>query len=196
LKFSRLPKVRWFWIDEGFRFRHKIYVIKIAGNGRRSVLSCSDCERKRLKQPNPVYSYAGGSFHGWNGSITGNVNKWFGVTADFSGHYGGSIDEDGFDEKQRVHSYLFGPRVAARKKRVMAFAHALFGVSTLRTELTGFGQRFVFSDTGFGLVLGGGFTSILPPAVGGISGFETVSFVLPLFCVNVGLRISPIWATK
>ena len=102
------------------------------------------------------YSYAGGSFHGWNGSITGNVNKWFGVTADFSGHYGGSIDEDGFDEKQRVHSYLFGPRVAARKKRVMPFAHALFGVSTLRTELTGFGQRFIFSDIGFGLVLGGG----------------------------------------
>jgi opacity protein-like surface antigen len=103
------------------------------------------------------YSYAGGNFHGWNASITGNVNKWFGVVADFSGHYGGSIDEDGFDERQRVHSYLFGARIAVRKKkRATPFVHALFGASTLKTELTGFGQRFVFSDTGFSLVLGGG----------------------------------------
>jgi peptidoglycan-associated lipoprotein len=102
------------------------------------------------------YSYAGGNFHGWNASITGNVNKWFGLTADFSGHYGGEFDEDGFDERQRVHSYLFGARFAARKKRVMPFAHALVGASTLKTELTGFGQRFFFSDTGFALVLGGG----------------------------------------
>ena len=102
------------------------------------------------------YSYAGGNFHGWNASVTGNVNKWFGLTADFSGHYGGSIDEDGFDERQRVHSYLFGARFSARRKRVMPFAHALFGASTLKTELTGFGQRLLFSDTGFSLVLGGG----------------------------------------
>jgi opacity protein-like surface antigen len=102
------------------------------------------------------YSYAGGNFHGWNASITGNVNKWFGVVADFSGHYGGSGDEDGFSERQRVHSYLFGPRVSARRKRLMPFAYALFGASNLRTELTGFGQRFIFSDTGFSLVAGGG----------------------------------------
>jgi opacity protein-like surface antigen len=102
------------------------------------------------------YSYAGGNFHGWNASLTGNVNKWFGLTADFSGHYGGAIDEDGFDEKQRVHSYLFGTRFAVRKKRVTAFAHTLVGASTLKTELTGFGQRFTFSDTGFALVIGGG----------------------------------------
>ncbi len=102
------------------------------------------------------YSYAGGNFHGWNASLTGNVNQWFGLTADFSGHYGGAIDEDGFDERQRVHSYLFGPRFSARKKRVTLFAHTLVGASTLKTELTGFGQRFTFSDTGFALVLGGG----------------------------------------
>jgi hypothetical protein len=102
------------------------------------------------------YSYAGGNFHGWNASVTGNVNKWFGVAGDFSGHYGGSVDEDSFDERQRVHSYHFGPRFAARRKRATVFAHALFGASNLKTELTGFGQRFVFSDTGFSLVAGGG----------------------------------------
>jgi hypothetical protein len=77
------------------------------------------------------YSYAGGNFHGWNASIAGNVNKWFGVVADFTGHSGGSIDEDGFDEKQRVHSYHFGPRFSFRKKRVTPFVQALFGASRI-----------------------------------------------------------------
>src|SRR5262245_37083094 len=34
------------------------------------------------------YSWAGGNFHGWNTSVTGNINNWFGLVADFSGHYG------------------------------------------------------------------------------------------------------------
>lgn len=102
------------------------------------------------------YSYAGGNFHGWNASIAGNVNKWFGLVADFTGHYGGAIDEDGFDERQRVHGYHFGPRFSARKKRVTPFAHALVGASSLKGTLTGFGQRFEFNDTGLSFVLGGG----------------------------------------
>src|SRR5213596_2891209 len=28
------------------------------------------------------------NLNGWNGSVTGNVNDWFGVKADFSGQYG------------------------------------------------------------------------------------------------------------
>jgi opacity protein-like surface antigen len=102
------------------------------------------------------YSYAGGNFHGWNASVAGNVNKWFGVVADFTGHYGSEMDEDGFNEKEHVHSYLFGPRFSARKKRVTPFVHALVGASTLRTELMGFGQSFFFEDTGLAVVLGGG----------------------------------------
>lgn len=102
------------------------------------------------------YSYAGGNFHGWNASVTGNINSRFGVTADLSGHYGGALGEGGFDEKQHVHSYLFGPRFSARRKRLMPFAYALFGASRLKTTLTGFGQRISFSDTGFSYVLGGG----------------------------------------
>lgn len=102
------------------------------------------------------YSFAGGNFHGWHASVAGNVNKWFGLAADFTGHYGGAVDEDGFDERQRVHSYHFGPRFSLRRKRLTAFAHALFGASRLETSLTGFGQRFEFDDTGFSFVLGGG----------------------------------------
>ena len=102
------------------------------------------------------YSFAGGNFHGWHASVAGNVNRWFGLAADFTGHYGGGPDEDGFDERERIYGYHFGPRFSARGKRLTPFAHALFGGSSLKTRLTGFGQRFEFSDTAFSFILGGG----------------------------------------
>jgi opacity protein-like surface antigen len=103
------------------------------------------------------YSYAGGNFHGWNASVTGNVNGWLGLTADFSGHYGGSTEGDIFTEKQRANSYLFGPRVSFRKrKRVSPFVYALFGVSRLSVRETFMGQTFAASDSGFGTAIGGG----------------------------------------
>lgn len=102
------------------------------------------------------YSYAGDNFHGWHASLAGNFNRWLGVSADFSGNYGESIDEDGFNERQRVHSYLFGPRVSVRAKKITIFGHALVGVSQLKTELTGLGQSLTFSDTSFGFAAGGG----------------------------------------
>ena len=103
------------------------------------------------------YSWAGGDFHGWGASVTGNVNRWFGVTADFSGHY--SNGEPGFvRERQRAHSFLFGPRLSLRRKRTNAFAYALFGGVRFREEVNvpsvGFSQSA--SDTGFNMALGGG----------------------------------------
>jgi opacity protein-like surface antigen len=64
----------------------------------------------------------GGSANGWNVSIDGNVNRWLGLVADFSGHYGAirSID---FNR----HSFLFGPRVSYRHKKFTPFAQILFG---------------------------------------------------------------------
>jgi hypothetical protein len=60
--------------------------------------------------------------NGWNAAINGNVNRWFGVTADFSGSYknGG-----------HMYTFMFGPTVSARTKRVTPFVHALFGGATL-----------------------------------------------------------------
>ena len=55
------------------------------------------------------YSWTGGNFHGWNASVTGNVTKRFGITADFSGHYGNEL-EGSILVKQNAHSFLFGPR--------------------------------------------------------------------------------------
>ena len=103
------------------------------------------------------YSWAGGDFHGWGASLTGNVNRWFGVTADFSGHY--SDGEPGVvRERQRAHSFLFGPRLSLRRKRTTTFAYVLLGGVHFRDEVSAptFGFNGSASDTGFNLAAGGG----------------------------------------
>jgi opacity protein-like surface antigen len=101
------------------------------------------------------YSWAGGNFHGWNASITGNVNKWFGVTADFTGHYG-SEPEGSVLIKKDAHSFLFGPRFTLRKKRFSPFAYALFGVTRFHESATIAGRQLSAADTGFSSALGVG----------------------------------------
>lgn len=103
------------------------------------------------------YSWAGGNFHGWGASVTGNVNRWFGLTADFSGHYGHEQDAV-VRENQRALSYLFGPRFTLRKhRRVTPFAYALFGGINYGIRLSLSGQTLVaVNDSGFNMALGGG----------------------------------------
>ena len=102
------------------------------------------------------YSYVGGNFHGWNVSVAGNVNKWFGVVADVSGHRGG-FDDINLRERQKINSFLAGARVSIRKhKRVTPFVHALFGPTRVRVRSTENGETFSDSDTGFSMFLGGG----------------------------------------
>ena len=101
------------------------------------------------------YSWAGGNFHGWNGSVTANITKSFGVVADFSGHYGN--EEDGsILIKEDAHSVLFGPRFSCRGKRLTPFAYALFGFTHFHQSATVSGQRLSDADTGFSSALGGG----------------------------------------
>jgi opacity protein-like surface antigen len=102
------------------------------------------------------YSYVGGNFHGWNVSVAGNVNKWFGVVADVSGHSGG-FDEVDVVERQKFNSFLVGPRFSIRKhKRLTPFVHALFGPTHVRIRSTENGETFRASETGFSMFLGGG----------------------------------------
>jgi opacity protein-like surface antigen len=105
-----------------------------------------------------VYSWAGGDFHGWNASVTGNVNRWLGLTADFSGHYSDGGPADVVRERQRAHSILVGPRFSLRRKRATPFAYALFGGIRYRAELSAPALNFFVSgeDTGFNMALGGG----------------------------------------
>ena len=102
------------------------------------------------------YSYAGTGSHGFTTSVAGNVNDWFGVVAEVGGQYT-RLSDQGFTEKIRTHSVLFGPRLSLRRRnRVVPFGHALFGVSHLKTATNEFGPPLTFSDTSFGLALGGG----------------------------------------
>lgn len=102
------------------------------------------------------YSYAGEGSNGFDASLAGNVNSWFGLVADVGGQYT-RLEEEGIRERIGTNSYLFGPRFSLRKnKRVTPFAHALFGVSHVKSEATELGQTFAFSDTSFGMALGGG----------------------------------------
>ena len=101
------------------------------------------------------YSWAGGNFHGWNSSVTGNVTKRLGIVADFSGHYGNEL-EGSILVKQDAHSFLFGPRYSFRGKRFSPFVYALVGVTRFHASATVSGQRLSDSDSGFSSALGGG----------------------------------------
>lgn len=134
------------------------------------------------------YSYVrpegGSGLHGWNASVAVNLNRWFGIVGDFSGHYGSQslraeILDDNFpgtitveaDSDTNVHSILVGPRFSYREHRkVTPFAHALFGASRLAGDATiRFGGASVdssFSDIGFAVAIGGGLDVGLSESVG------------------------------
>ena len=101
------------------------------------------------------YSWAGGNFHGWNSSVTGNVTKRFGITADFSGQYGSELAGP-ILIKQNAHSYLFGPRLSFRGKRFTPFVYGLLGATRFQQSATIGGQRLSESDTGFSSAVGAG----------------------------------------
>lgn len=101
------------------------------------------------------YSYAGGNFHGWNTSVTGNVNKWFGLVGDFSGHYGSEL-EGVIKINKDAHSFLFGPRFSRRGKKFTPFAYALFGATRFHESATVSGRQLSTTDTGFSSAVGVG----------------------------------------
>jgi opacity protein-like surface antigen len=102
------------------------------------------------------YAYGGQGTRGWNASVAGNLNSWFGLVADFGGQYT-RLEEPDASERIKTHSFLFGPQVSVRShKRVTPFARALFGTSTIRTHAVESGQSFSFSDMRFAMALGGG----------------------------------------
>lgn len=78
------------------------------------------------------------NFHGWNASIAGNVNRWFGVVADFSGHYGDRRPGQG----ARVHTFTFGPQFSYRgNEKITPFARILVGVVNSRTNFPVLGSN-------------------------------------------------------
>jgi opacity protein-like surface antigen len=84
------------------------------------------------------------NFNGWNTSSTVFVNRWLGLTADFSGSYasskipifcypGGCFYEHGSFSS---YSYLFGPHVVYRRSRYAPFVETLFGIHNPHTTIS------------------------------------------------------------
>ncbi|MGE5646111.1 MAG: hypothetical protein ACM336_10000 [Acidobacteriota bacterium] len=94
--------------------------------------------------------------NGWNAAVTGNLNRWAGLTADFSGGY-----RDIAESKLRAHTYTFGPTFFARGRYATPFCHALFG------GFRGSAGAGPFSAAlnGFTMMIGGGVDVYITPRV-------------------------------
>ncbi|MGZ4817487.1 MAG: hypothetical protein ACXVY9_00500 [Terriglobales bacterium] len=98
---------------------------------------------------NPGSGISGQNFNGWDAALTGNLNRWLGVTGDFSGAYKGI---SGVNLKQ--HTFMFGPKISAPvSDKFTPFVHALFGGAHSSASASGVGS---VSDTALAMALGGG----------------------------------------
>ena len=87
--------------------------------------------------------------NGWNSSLTGNLNNWFGVAADFSGAY---KSQNGANFSN--YTFTFGPVVSYRHNETFTpFVHFLAGGSHASVSVSGVGSS---SGNGFAMMFGGG----------------------------------------
>jgi hypothetical protein len=94
---------------------------------------------------------------GWNASLTGNFNGWFGVSADFSGDYKTDAHTIGpiiANVDTKIYSYAGGPVVSLNSGgKINPFVQALFGGAHLSASASGAGSG---SSNGFTTMVGGG----------------------------------------
>ena len=96
------------------------------------------------------------NMNGWNGALTGNMGKLFGITADFSGVYGSGT---------HFYTYTFGPEVHAHLPTIVKpFVHALFGGSRQSIGIK--------SINGFAMYVGGGFDAGHGPIAWRVAQFD------------------------
>jgi hypothetical protein len=120
------------------------------------------------------------NLNGWNGSVEGKVLPFFGVVADFSGHYGSAnlpssgtcpVPVGGLpggcvattSGNVSDYAFLFGVRGSFSVKKVRPFAQILFGATRLNVNENGSGAST--STTSFAQALGGGVDYHLVPRV-------------------------------
>ncbi len=106
--------------------------------------------------------------HGWEGSAQFNLNKTFGIVADFSGHYGTPIEIIGGNSVDAtMYNVLFGPQVNYRSRRVNAYAHTLLGFNRVKVEsIPAPVNNPEFTESGFAWAIGGGFDVNVTKSVG------------------------------
>lgn len=91
------------------------------------------------------------NMNGWRAAAAFNGNKWAGFVADFGGIYGSVDAEESADV--RVHSIMFGPRIAIRKGVFTPYVQALFGYARVTADQ---GSENVFKENDFAMAYGGG----------------------------------------
>src|SRR5262249_2177103 len=111
--------------------------------------------------------------NGFTTSVSTNLNRYVGVTADFSAHWGSPgfsdlkpLDDTTVPDNLHFNSYslMVGPRLTLRQDRVTLYGHALIGfahVSYDKAPLTDFLAVFgiqpsTFSSNSFAGAFGGG----------------------------------------
>jgi len=98
----------------------------------------------------------GFNLNGWNTSASGYLNRYFGITGDFSGSYG-TPTFSGVGVNTKLYTYMFGPVVRAGGDRpLQPFAHALFGGAHINGSVNSGGVSGSASDSGFAWAAGGG----------------------------------------
>jgi hypothetical protein len=86
--------------------------------------------------------------NGWDTALTGNLNRWFGVAADFSGAY---KTQSGVSFNN--YTYTFGPVISWRHNASFTpFTHFLAGGYRASAAFGGFSG----SNSGFAMMFGGG----------------------------------------
>ena len=100
---------------------------------------------------------------GFGTQVAGNINKYFGLVFDFSGHFKSRTFTDpvlgSVTAKTKAYTFMAGPRITARSDKATAFLHALVGGAKFNTGLPSdippaFGAKN--SDNGFAWAVGGG----------------------------------------
>jgi opacity protein-like surface antigen len=99
------------------------------------------------------------TIHGFGIGLQGNLNKYFGLVAEFNSNHGrsdGPFVVSGRTIKgvdTRINSVLFGPRLSLRTKPVTVFGHYLIGPANSKLDEDPGAER---SNTEFSQSFGGG----------------------------------------
>jgi Outer membrane protein beta-barrel domain len=123
------------------------------------------------------------SLNGWEAAGTINPGKWWGITADFSGHYG-SVGSS----STHLQTYLFGPKLTYHGP-VSPFVHVLLGVAheSVGTGTTSAGITVPMSGSAFALALGAGIDIKIVPLIS----FRPIQIDYLLTRFNSGTQSQP-----
>lgn len=118
--------------------------------------------------------------HGWNTSTAVNINRWAGIAADFSGHYGETTVAPGVKADLSGYLFLVGPRFSYRKHKVLTpFGHILLGAARQYASVRTASGKISSDDAAFAMAIGGGLDATVHPNVA-IRLFQT-DYVLTRF---------------